>query len=276
MCRKSGSMARPCHTVGSASVSRSDMALRCDLQGVVGQLLHGLRVVLQSVHRDTGICQTQGPVCGVLVNSYLGRHTDDFVGFNDAPRRPGTLPGFLLGTALLAVHGLGGSGGIALFLGGKGIAQFLDHVIDGCHVVFVKPQTVGRACTENLVDAVHGNACLCTCMVAQTDTAAMEMLRLLGAPALHLLVGVLKAVKVVGVHQGKFKFLSTNNHVLAPFLGRVPDLHQLLLLFHGIKNPRSGAERGKMRESSAGGCGGVVELVGARPLHLAAQDRSVT
>ena len=54
-------------------------------------------------------------------------------------------------------------------------------------------------------------------MVAQTDTAAPELLRLLGAPALHPLVGILKAVKVVGVHQGKIKFLSTNNHVLAPF-----------------------------------------------------------
>ncbi len=151
---------------------------------------------------------------------------------------------FGLCPALLPVHGLGRLCGIALLLGGKGIAQFLDHVIDGGHVVFVKPQTVGRACTEDLVDAVHGNACLCTCMVAQTDAAAPELLRLLGAPALHPLVGVLKAVKVVGIHQGKFKFLSTNNHVLAPFLGRVPDLHQLLLLFHGIKYPRSGVERG--------------------------------
>ena len=124
---------------------------------------------------------------------------------------------FGLCPALLPVHGLGRLCGIALLLGGKGIAQFLDHVIDGCHVVFVKPQTVGRACTEDLVDAVHGNACLCTCMVAQTDAAALELLCFLGAPALHPLVGVLKAVKVVGVHQGKFKFLSTNNHVLAPF-----------------------------------------------------------
>ena len=124
---------------------------------------------------------------------------------------------FGLCAALLPVHELGRLCGIALFLGGKGIAQFLDHVIDGGHVVFVKPQTGGCACTEDLVDAVHGNACLCTCMVAQTDAAAPEMLRLLGAPALHLLVGVLKAVKVVGVHQGKFKCLSTTNHVLAPF-----------------------------------------------------------
>ena len=54
-------------------------------------------------------------------------------------------------------------------------------------------------------------------MVAQTDAAVPEMLRLLGAPALHPLVGVLKAVEVVGVHQGKFKFLSTNIHALAPF-----------------------------------------------------------
>ena len=61
-------------------------------------------------------------------------------------------------------------------------------------------------------------------MVAQTDAAALELLCFLGAPALHPLVGVLKAVKVVGVHQGKLKFLSTNNHVLAPFLGRAPVL----------------------------------------------------
>ena len=59
-------------------------------------------------------------------------------------------------------------------------------------------------------------------MVAQTDTAAPELLAHadddhLEDAALHPLVGVLKAVKVVGVHQGKFKFLSTNNHVLAPF-----------------------------------------------------------
>ena len=124
---------------------------------------------------------------------------------------------FGLCPALLPVHGLGRLCSIALLLGGKGVAQLLDHVIDGGHKVFVKPQTAGRACTENFIDAVHGNACLCTCMVAQTDTAAPELLRLLGAPALHPLVGVLKAVKVVGVHQGKLKFLSTNNHVLAPF-----------------------------------------------------------
>ena len=112
--------------------------------------------------------------------------------------------------------------GIALLLGGKGIDQLLDHVIDGGHVVFIQTQTGRCARTEDLVDAVHGNACLCTCMVAQTDAAAPELLRLLGAPALHPLVGVLKAVEVVGVHQGKFKFLSTNNHVLTPFVGPCP------------------------------------------------------
>ena len=118
---------------------------------------------------------------------------------------------------LLPVHGLERLCGIALLLGGKGITQFLNHVIDGGHVVFIQTQTVGRACTEDFVDAVHGNACLCTHMVAQTDATALELLCFLGTPALHPLVGILKAVKVVGVHQGKFKFLSTNNHVLAPF-----------------------------------------------------------
>ena len=84
-------------------------------------------------------------------------------------------------------------------------------------------------------------------MVAQTDAAAPELIRLLGAPALHPLVGILKTVKVVGVHQGKFKFLSTNNHVLAPFNWAVPRFCPGGISFvHGIKNPRSGAERGKM------------------------------
>ena len=59
-------------------------------------------------------------------------------------------------------------------------------------------------------------------MVAQTDAAALEVLCFLGTPALHPLVGVLKAVKVVGVHQGKLKFLSTNKHCIAPFIEPCP------------------------------------------------------
>ena len=124
---------------------------------------------------------------------------------------------FGLCAALLPVHGPGNSGGIALFFGSKGIAQLFKHVIHRGHVVFIQTQTGGCACAEDLVDAVHRNAGLGTHVVAQTDAAAMEALGLGCVPGLHLLLRVLKTVKIVGVQHREIKILSTNNHVLAPF-----------------------------------------------------------
>nr|DAV16611.1 MAG TPA: hypothetical protein [Caudoviricetes sp.] len=193
------------------------MALGCQLQSVLCQLLHGIGVVPQGIHSLPGIDQP----LGFLLCGYLRIHPLHHPG----GRRCGiayrlmVLALFGLCTALLPVHGLGGSGGIALFLGSKGIAQLFENIIHRGHVVFIQTQTGGCARTEDRVDTVHRNAGLCTHVVAQTDAAAMEAFGLGCIPGLHLLLRVLKTVKIVGVQHREIEILSTNNHVLAPFVG---------------------------------------------------------
>ena len=62
------------------------------------------------------------------------------------------------------------------------------------------------------------------------------------AGLLHLLVGIFKAVHIVGVQNGKLKFLSTNNHFLAPFVAPCPGTAPEKPVSRHEKS-RSGAER---------------------------------
>nr|DAG46169.1 MAG TPA: hypothetical protein [Caudoviricetes sp.] len=232
-------MRLPCHTVGRASVSRSVIQRRqlCQQGLAAGGFVHPL-------HHPGG-----GRLC---------REAHRLLA-DDVARRLGALLRFLLRPALLAVHGLGGSGGIALFLGSKGIAQLFENIIHRGHVVFIQTQTGGCARTEDRVDTVHRNAGLCTHVVAQTDAAAMEAFGLGCIPGLHLLLRVLKTVKIVGVQHREIEILSTNNHVLSPFVGPCSGAAPEKPVSRHKKSPLR-AERGKLRGKSASG-GGIVELV---------------
>nr|DAK80570.1 MAG TPA: hypothetical protein [Caudoviricetes sp.] len=273
-------MRLPCHTVGRASVSRSDMALRCDLQGAVGQLLHGHRVVLQGVHGSTGVCQLEHGVCGVPVTCLVhpfhhpggsGLREAHRLAVDDAARRLGALLCFLLRPALLPVHGLlrlGDAVGVALLLGVHGGKQLVHRVVNGRGVVLVQAQTVGRTGTQHLVKAVHDETRLCTHMVADAHPAAPELLKLGFSGTLHLFVGRFQPLNVVGVQRRKIKCLSTNNHILAPFVGPCSGAAPEKPVSRHKKSPLR-AERGKLRGKSASG-GGIVELVrGANALDVA-------
>ena len=80
-------------------------------------------------------------------------------------------------------------------------------------LVFYPVPDGGRACTEDLVDAIHGNAPV---HVHGHQTTPPRRNCPTGARCIRLLPSP-KAVKVAGVHQEKSNLWSTNNHVLAPF-----------------------------------------------------------
>nr|DAZ54431.1 MAG TPA: hypothetical protein [Caudoviricetes sp.] len=226
MGRKSGTISCPCHRVGNSSSSRSDMALCGDLQCVCRQLLHGVRIVPQSVYGLPGIDQ----LLGFLLVGQSGNHhvglaavrdlsltTDEGVlGCSLGRRNDLVRDGLFLfgnGTALLAVHGhcsrllYGG-----LFCG-DGFLDGVRHTDTCAEVVSVQAQTFRCTLAQQLVEVAHHKAALAA---QDVSSARMRALALAVRSRLHVLLRRVHTVEVVSVQRRKFKFLPTDDHVSVP------------------------------------------------------------
>nr|DAK75159.1 MAG TPA: hypothetical protein [Caudoviricetes sp.] len=224
MCRKSGSMRLPCQTVGRVAVSRSaifqsrQFGQQLLAAGGLVHTLHHLsgRRELRSKNLTAG-CRLRRVAHGRLVPVLFG-----------------------LCAALLAVHGHRCSQIHAGLFCGNGLRKFIHHMLAGTKVVAVQTQTFRRAFTQCFIQKVHQQAALAAQNVG--NTGMLALLFAIGC-RFHVPLCRLHAVDVVRIQRGKIKFLSTNNHILAPFVWALCR-NRPGRCFQGIKNPRSGCGAG--------------------------------